>query len=233
MYNNPAPVSPDKHQHIKIRQTPTKEHLVDRQFTPVFFAEFPRLAAHYPIFFVLDEQSKVFHSIAVFGLTEKQNLFLNDEGWDTTYLPASLRSYPFSIAKVDNEDDQWMVCIHPDSELVNEESGEALFDADKKPTEYYENMTRFLQDLLAHEMANVELCQLLKEMDLFKEEALRFTDSQGKQGSLNGFHVIDQEKLNALSDQDHLKLRKANALSAIYHHISSLDRVGDLVKRLG
>ena len=233
MFNNPVPVTPEKHQHIKIRQAPTKEHLIDRQFTPVFFAEFPRLAAHYPIFFVLDEQSGVFHSIAILGLTEKQNLFLKNEGWDASYIPASLRSYPFSIARVENEDEQWMVCIHPDSELVNEESGEALFKDNKQPTEYYETMTRFLQDLLAHEMANVELCQLLKDMDLFKEDALRFTDSQGKQGSLNGFHVIDQEKLSALSDEDFLKLRKANALDGVYHHLSSLDRVRDLVQRLG
>lgn len=233
MFNNPVPVSPEQHSAIKIRQQGTIEHLVDRQFAPVFFGEFSKVSAHYPIFFVYEEQSKQYRPIAVFGLLEKQNLFLHQGRWDASYVPASLRSYPFSIARAENTDDQWMVCIHPESELVSNTEGQAIFDANKQPTEFYQNLTNFLQDLLAHEMVSVEITTLVQQLDLFKEEALKFTDSAGKQGALNGFHVIDQEKLAALSDSDFLKLRQHNALDAIYHHLSSLDRVSDLVRRLG
>ena len=55
-------------------------------FALTFPPEFRSIQAHYPIVFRKAAEGQ-FQPIALFGFTEKQNLFLKPGGWDATYLP--------------------------------------------------------------------------------------------------------------------------------------------------
>ena len=62
-----------------------------------FPAEFRSVQAHYPIFFRKAADSGQFQPFAMFGLRDKENLFLDDQGWDATYIPMTIERQPFLI----------------------------------------------------------------------------------------------------------------------------------------
>ena len=83
----------------------------DFMSAPVTVDEFRKVQAHYPIVFQRDDQGG-FVPAALFGLQDRQNLFLNDQGWDADYLPLSVQRLPFSIGIAD---DELRMMVDPDS----------------------------------------------------------------------------------------------------------------------
>jgi SapC len=91
---------------------------------PVTPDEFRSLQAHYPILFQPDG-SGGFMPVALFGLQEGQNLFLDDAGWDAAYLPLAMRRMPFSIG-VEGHELRMMVDM-ASPRIVTGAEGEAVF----------------------------------------------------------------------------------------------------------
>ena len=58
--------------------------------------EFRNVQAHYPIVFRRDAGGG-FQPLALFGLHEGANLFLQGDRWDATYIPLSVQRQPFLI----------------------------------------------------------------------------------------------------------------------------------------
>src|SRR3546814_10826738 len=73
----------------------------DRVMSSVTFpAEFRSVQAHYPIVFrATDDDS--FQPIALFGLRDGENLFLDGDGWDATCLSLAVERQPFLIGKAE------------------------------------------------------------------------------------------------------------------------------------
>ncbi|WP_449359356.1 SapC family protein [Alishewanella longhuensis] len=71
----------------------------------------------------------------------------------------------------------------------------------------------------------------LKSLDLIKEQVLTLTIN-GEKRNINGIHMVDDQKLNELSDEVFLELRKQGYLTAIYAHLMSLQHTQKLVQKL-
>ena len=67
-------------------------------FAPTFPDEFRSLQAHYPIVFRKSADGAL-QPVALFGFEDGQNLFLDGERWDATYLPLAIERQPFDHRK--------------------------------------------------------------------------------------------------------------------------------------
>lgn len=68
-------------------------------------------------------------------------------------------------------------------------------------------------------------------MGLLVDQTLTYKLPEDEQAKhVEGFYVIDQKKLNELSDEDFIKLRKLNVLEAIYAHLASLNKSDRLME---
>src|SRR3546814_6688784 len=75
----------------------------DRVMSSVTFpAEFRSVQAHYPIVFRATGDGS-FQPIALFGLRDGENLFLDGDGWDETCLPLAVERQPFMIGTADRK----------------------------------------------------------------------------------------------------------------------------------
>ena len=112
---------------------------------------------------------------------------------------------------------------------MNEEEGEALFDADKKETAVFakrkEDVSRYFE---LNQMTDV-FCQMLADMDLLTSRDLN-VDIGGEKITIQSVYLIDDKKLNALSDEKFLELRQRGFLPAIFAHKSSLTQVRRLAE---
>lgn len=231
MLAQPVPLTPEQHKDLRVKPQLATEILADRHLAPLMLQEFSTAAAFYPIFFLkTSETAEEYSAVAVFGLKEGQNLFLQDGKWTGEYMPANLRSYPFTLMQAEN--DQLILCINEQADNVSRSEGNALFNDEGKPTEFLEGINKFFGDFIDANNVSRNVTAQLVELGLMKQEGLTYRDSTGTERRVQGFYVIDREKFDQLNDEQFISLRKLGVLPAIYAHFSSLERISRLIERL-
>jgi hypothetical protein len=198
---------------------------------PLLAAEFAKAAENYPIIFAGTKESVL--PCVVLGLQKNQNLFVTDDGkWDTDYLPAFIRRYPFVFSE-SPENSQFILCIDEDFSGCNQDGkGERLFDSEGQQTNYLEGVVKFLKDYQLSHQATTHFCKQLIELDLLEEVRATYTGPNAQPGVLTGFYAVKREKIKELADDKLVQMVKSDALELIYYHILSLGNFKSLAKRL-
>ena len=194
--------------------------------------EFRDVQGCYPILFTKDPNTGGFFAAAVLGFDRDQNLFLKDDGWDATYVPAMVQRQPFLIAKRgENDTDAPVVSLDLDHPRVSQDDGEALFEADGSPSEFLNRKIALLDKLhrgLQHGQGFVET--LIKH-ELLEQITLDFTFNDGAKQTVEGFYTIAEERLYQLKGDALESLNQAGYLQPIFMAVASLSRMRDIIER--
>ena len=129
-------LSPTAHRELKII-TDFGSHVGDNvQFISTFPLEFRNIQSSYPIFFTKNSETGEFYPIALFGFEANENLFLNDSGWDASYIPMMIKRQPFTIGYQGETDNKTkpVVTVDLESPRISETLGEPLFDDKDQPS---------------------------------------------------------------------------------------------------
>lgn len=228
MFKKLVPVNKERHAATRIKPITGFGFAADFHIASVMAHEFVRAASIYPIVFLEDNQNDSFRPVVLMGLTEGENLFVDGEGkWQAAYVPAIIRRYPFALAQ-SGEEGQFTVCLDEDSELVSEKEGNALFDDKGEATDVIENVRRYLGELQGMESFTRDFCRFFVENNLFTPLNMRVRDKEQLK-NITGCYVINEERLNKLSDARFLEVRGKGYLPAIYAHLTSLGQIERLV----
>ncbi|BBB25260.1 SapC family protein [Amphritea japonica] len=196
---------------------------------PVGLSEFGQLLFHYPIVFMSAENGYV--PVAVVGTEAGENLFVDGQGqWLASYLPAYVRRYPFTVASVSDQNSTLTVCIDESYSGCNREGrGEALFTDANEQTDYLQKTSQFLQQFELDFRRNKIFTDKLTDLGLLEStEATFIAEETGKGRKLDGFFVVNRERLKKLSATDLDELNRSGALELIYQHLASLSRFSHL-----
>jgi hypothetical protein len=199
----------------------------------VSYAEMPAAARHYPVVFAAAEAQHAYAPVAVLGLAEGTNLFVNGGGdWDpSTYLPAYVRRYPFCISKlyVDGRPrGERVVCV---AKAYADDSGIALFDDAGAATPYWAGMERLLTDFEADLDRTAAMCAALAKLGLFAPFSFTVMHDDVPGLRLEGMYRIDQAKFDALKPATLKVLQRKGFLGHLYAHLQSLDNFAALYAR--
>jgi hypothetical protein len=228
MFQNVVPISRERHSAKKIKPAAGFGYASQFHLAYVTVHEFSRAAAIYPIVFLEDKEADEFRPVVLLGLEAGENLFVGSDGkWQAAYVPAIIRRYPFALSRTD-EADRFTICIDEGSDLVSDSEGAALFDEKGEPTEIIENVKRYLSELQQMDVATQEFCKYMAEHNMFTPLNMRVRDSD-RVKNITGCYVINEERLNNLSDERHLELRNKRYLPAIYAQLISLAQIERLV----
>ena len=201
------------------------DHVMSALITP---DEFRSVQAHYPILFQPDGEGS-FQAVALFGLEQGQNLFLNADGWDADYLPLSVQRLPFSIGVADEE---LRMMVDMDSRRISQGAeGEAVFLPHGGTTDFTENANAVLRSLHEGFQATTDFIQTLMAHELLEPFTLDVERSDGTHGQLVGFYIIHEERLAALDAANVGLLHQAEYLMPIYMAMASLSNFTKLIKR--
>ena len=195
--------------------------------------EFGDACVEYPIVFVNagnDPQgNRQIAPVAVFGLRDKENLFLEHDGtWRARYLPALLQAYPFGIARVD--DNRVVVVIDEAWSGWSQSEGTALFNDDGQPSDHLTAVRDQLEKIEVEVQRTRLFGDALVKADLLTEMRFDATLPDGKTLTVDGFLAVDEKKFAALSDEKVLELHKSGTLGLIHAHQISLRHMRRLVQ---
>lgn len=196
---------------------------------PVTPDEFGSLQAHYPIVFQPDGRGS-FMPVALFGLEEGRNVFLDETGWNADYLPLAMRRMPFSIGVAPDDELRMMVDM-ASPRIAKGAEGEAVFLPHGGNSELLENANSVLRALHEGLQATPEFIQALTSNDLLESFVLDVERPDGSHGQLVGLYTIHEERLAALDGGTVALLHQAEYLRPIYMAIASLSNLSTLIRR--
>lgn len=231
-YERAIALNRERHQKLKI-QLKANHFAFAKKTNSVLIAgsEFFEAARDYPVVFV-GKEGGPFTLAALVGLNDQDNLMVTGEGgWEPdTYIPAFIRRYPFVLAGGEGAE-QLTVCVDEAYEGLGNDKGEPLFDADGKETTYLKNVIEFLVLFHGEMTRTAAFASKMAELGLLASKVVTF-ERDGVKKTLEGAWVIDEAKLNALDDGKLLDLVKTGYMGWIYAHLTSLNNLKRLAKRL-
>lgn len=198
-----------------------------------FPPEFRRIQKHYPILFRKDAETGKFHPLALFGFSEGENLFLDEAGWDASYVPVMIRRQPFLIgfqAAGGGGDREPVVSIDVENPRVGAE-GEPLFLPHGGRAPLLEKAMGMLEAIHRGHSLNGEFADALLAHALLEPVTLEITLDDGSSNQLLGFYTLNEETLRALPAETVQGLHARGFLEPLYMVLASLENVGELVRR--
>ena len=199
----------------------------DVMYALTFPAEFRNVQAHYPIVFHRDAGGG-FQPLALLGLQQGGNLFLDGARWDATYIPLSVRRQPFLIGV---SGDERLIHVDLDHPRVHG-GGQALFHDHGGSTGFLEEIRSVLLALHDGVLATPAFIEALQQHQLLESFVLDVHLDDGSHNRLAGFHTIDEARLQALDGMALEGLARAGHLLPIYMVLASLSRFRDLIERM-
>lgn len=229
-----VPVDSELHRQTRVR-LPVSDwsHLAGLNALFLTVAECVTAATDYPIVFVQtgqDEQGQPdYVPIAVFGLRQGENLYLEGTRWRVILLPALMAVYPFCIARAQGSD-RFAVCLDVASPAVSEDGpGQRLFSDDGKPTDFATQVLAELERLEAHIQGTRQVMRRLAALGLLEQKRFDATLPDGQKLAVDGFYMIDEAKVKALPDATVLELHREGLYTFIQAHWVSLGHMRRLL----
>ena len=227
MYKKIVPLNSKLHSGKKIKPLGSFKFAEKQNIASLIIGEFYRTAGIYPIVFV--KTGDMFMPFALLGFKQGENLFIDENGqWKASYIPAVIRRYPFVLGKTEKRDDM-MLCIDEESGMLSDDEGEALFDAEGKPSKIVENAREFLTEVHRSGEFTNKFAKELTDRELLSPLEIKITEA-GETMNVAGCLAVNEKRFNELDDEDFLKLRKMGALPLIYAHLLSLNQLNELIQ---
>lgn len=222
-----VPLNNEVHKDTKVKISVSYDQSKEQHLSLLVAHEFAKAAIDYPIVFVKDPESGQFRAVAMLGLEPKENLFYSRTRWKGTYVPANLRAYPFLLGGDENAE-QLTLCVDESSKLVNKKDGEALFKEDGTESDFLNSRKEFLGQLIEQNRVTQQFIKYIADKELLSPQSLTLKLEDGSGHDLNGLYVINEEKLNALSDETYLEIRKRGYMAPIYAQLASMNQLQNL-----
>lgn len=230
IYERPVLLNRDLHKKRRIK--PNSSFAFSRKANSLYLAcaEFAEACKEYAIVFARVDGGRI-APLALLGLRDGENLFVNADGrWEAHYVPAFVRRYPFVLAEFDGA--QMGVCVDEAYGGISETEGDALFDAQGDNTPYLQGALDFLNLYQAEYLRTDHFCQQLADLGLLMEMNAKADLFDGRSFTVNGLLVIDEKRLQALTDVQLLGLARSGALGLVQLHFASLSNMNRLVDKL-
>ena len=239
MYGNLVPLDRRLHQNLRLNtEIPVVSRVAGLNSLFLAVVEFAEACKEYPIVFVRvgdvpADGKQAVAPLAVLGLKAGSNLFVKDNSWTGNYVPAYLRRYPFSMARIDQESDSMAVCYDSEWARFSQTEGTMLFGTDNEPSEFLKNVQSFLESFEQEAERTRLICQQLNELDLFREMRFEATLASGDKLDVDGFLAVDEKKLAELPDDKVLQLHRSGLLSLLEMHRVSMGNMSRLAAKHG
>jgi hypothetical protein len=235
LYRAPELLDPAHHRHLRVGGLADFSITKGMHGAFITATEMPQAALEFPIVFIqsgeLDAGGKATISpIVLLGLSQGENLYVDGTRWDARYIPAFIRRYPFLTAHLRNAGATGVMIDRAWSGF-SETEGEMLFEPDDKPAPALQRAMEFLQMFEAEAQRTRAFCARLVELDLLKEMKADATLPGGATLSVDGFHVVDEDKLHKLADAVVLETHRNGMAMLLHLHLASLVNMRQMVER--
>ena len=232
---NFALVNFDDHQDVRVITDRSAKYGDAVSYALTFPFEFRSVQAFYPILLHQDASGELL-PVALFGFEQGENLFLDESGWDASYVPAMIRREPFLIGYQGSElqtdeEKARVLSIDMDHPRVNTDEGEPLFQPLGGRSDYLDYSAALLEQIYEGLLHGKDFVAALREHDLIEAATFDITLSDGSYNQLLGFHVLNEEKVRELPGDVLGSLNENGFLMPMFMMLASTGNMRGLIER--
>jgi hypothetical protein len=224
---NYIPLDKNKHKELKVGAHTHFEFAKSSHLAAATIKEFAQLAGSMPIVFIQDPATGNHHVVAMLGTEANTNLYVVDGKWQGPYVPMNINRYPFDVRP---DGDKLGVFFDENSDLIDAEGAEALFNENGEPSDFLNDRQQFLSELANSEMMTQKFVKQVVELDLLESIEINLNYESGQTRNVTGMLSINEKKLREVSDETILEMHKNGFLGAIYASMLSLAQINRLIE---
>ncbi len=225
MYKKLVVLDKKTHNNLKVQPMRDLNFAKGNSFIPVIASEVALVGSTFPIVFTDGENPSLVALVSLGG----ESLAINHEGkWITNYVPSFIRRYPFAIGSTKENPQQKVILIDEESDLVSTTEGNELFLEDGNQSDTLKNAINFLTNYENQLTITKNVAKVISDSGILEEREIAVGEGDEKQILVNGFRVVDREKLNSLSDDILADWVRKGIISLIDTHIKSLEHINTL-----
>ena len=200
-----------------------------------FPTEYGDVQREYPIFFRKDPASGEYLSVALLGFAKDENLFLNENGWNASYIPGVVARGPFLIGFQEREiaaeiRRDTVIHVDLDNPRISKTEGERLFLEHGGNSRYLERIATILDGIHTGMAVSKAMFAAFTAMDLIEPVKVEIKMSPEEKHNLLGYYTINEEKLAGLDGESLARLNRAGFLQGAFLVIASLNNVKRLIE---
>lgn len=218
-------VDRSRHKFLRLRSDVSYRFASRATIVPIVHSEFRRASIDMPIAFIRKEND--IFAQAVLGIATTGNVFISAEGhWKQgSYIPAYIRRYPFILV---NGEGRKFLGFDVGAKHFSKVEGEQLFDVNGEILPAIERIQEFCN---AFDTLWAQTQEFVSEVDaagLFVPAIARVSGTQER--TIDGFEMVDRERLLDISADTLKKWEAKGWLDAIRSHHASLDKWGSILR---
>lgn len=225
MYQKLVVLDKEQHKSLKVSPMSNLNFAKELTSTPILANEIALVGKDFPVVFTGGENPTLITLTSLSG----SNLAINAEGkYIVSYVPAFLRRYPFSIGSNKENPTQQLILVDENSDLLSHTKGKQLFTKEGENSETLNNAVSFLQNYENERITTQNVVNLIANSGILEDREITVGEGDEKKVLVNGFRIINKDKLNALSDEVLAIWVRKGIISFIDAHISSLSNIQTL-----
>lgn len=224
MYQTIELINTEKHKNHSIKRVESFSYAKSLISAPVVASEFYEGCKDYPIIFVKDANDS-WNASVMLGY-EENNLYVDEQGtWKKgKYIPASIRRYPFIFVAQENNRLSLGIDVSALSE-AQEDQERKLFTPEGSPSEFTDGVLTFMNQFQGDASATANFIEQLNKWELLEEKTAQIMTPEQKSYQINGFYIVNEEKLHHLSKKKKQEICDQNAYPLITAHLISLSNI--------
>lgn len=222
------------HQHLKVITRYSADFGDNVHAVLTFPTEYGDVQREYPIFFRKDADTGAFQSVALLGLANGENLFLDNGRWNASYVPGIIARGPFLIGFQQQEIDgelrkEPVIHVDLDDPRVNETEGEPVFLEHGGNAPYLQHIVNVLRGIQEGMAVSSAMFSAFESHGLIEPVNIEVDVHRDVRYSLKGFHTISQDRLAHLDGEALQTLNRAGFLEGAFLVLASLNNVKKLI----
>jgi hypothetical protein len=220
------------HQNLKVITQQHPDYGDTQSYSGLILSEIAAAQADYPLFFRQSESSGNFELVALQGLAESENLYLDENGWHAHYLPLSVKRRPFLIG-FQNQNGQQAPVVHVDmdSPRISEEKGESVFMPHGGQSGYLQEVGSILNALHSGHQEVQDFVGVLQAYKLIEPVDLNIELNNKEKIQIQTLQTINEDNLAMLTAEAIYALHQKGYLKHIYMLIASVANLSKLIEK--
>jgi hypothetical protein len=223
LYRQLVVVNYEQHAALRMADTPDYSFAAQADALPLVVSELSAALRHYPLAFLETGPDSTPLLVAITGLANGCNLFVDDQGqWlSGAYVPAYVRRYPWFAVQVSTQGDP-LLAMDDTATQLSREQGAPLFDEQGQPSARLQQVMAFEREYIAAAQRTQAMVQALAHAQVLEPAQLTLSAQGGEARQLNGLLLVSEARLQQLTAESLATLHSADALGLAYAQLLSM-----------
>lgn len=218
------PVSKERHKNCYWKKYQNYNFASETIFIPVLPQELATFSMIYPVTFL--KQNNIYIPVMLAGISPSHNLFILPNGsWSSEYVPKSLTTYPFTLAK--NQNGEVILCVEEAASIMSNSCDDNPFFVDDQLSPQTIEIVKRLEENEQGKRRMIALAAAINQAEILTPFGSE--DQQVHSSITKSLFKINETAFNSLNSENFLQLRTRGALPLIFCHLLSMQNLRSLI----